>query len=469
MICLTVHSGISAKNILSVAFRIILAFMLGWLLTSCAAGNRQYHSSLSKIKAGKFKSSEITCKSLQPLLEYPRIKSPGIVPDKVLKNRTSVINNFTLRKNSRLITYPAQKNKGVHEEPAGVLVSDIVDPYPASAGIFFQFSSNEFLTCPQIPIINKFAAFSVNPEPDLNLQYLEAVGASGETVSNKPPVIITHTETNLPVKRNGLLLYLSAIASGMLLFGLNQKYGKRMDGLKLWAAKNPWKTRFITGGVDILLGTVGYYAGKNLAANGIYTSEISTGVLTVLFLTAALFYPVRKTVASHHTKKTISDLIMIMSAFLVMTNTGNQNINIKPTMFGVMNINSIYRQKNTLTSVNSGRHAQSQSISFTYDPETIFKNTAYQSPSQKENQVKSPEEKKEKTNRIVMSILAVILCVALGFLLLMACCGIWCNGMEFLAILLGVVGGALIIWILYKLLNKINRPKAKITPVSYNI
>jgi len=245
---------------------------------------------------------------------------------------------------------------------------------------------------------------------------------------------------------------MTALSAGLFLLAGFKKTHNYTAGITLWAARNPWKTRFLIGGMHIILGAAGFYFGKNLAAEGVHFSYLSKDIFLATFLTSALFYPLKGSSGRSIIRQKSHDLAMILSAFLLMVNAGNLDINMRPSLTGIINVRT-NAQKNAFVSGDKIQPAGQQLVI-----------------QAKQDETAAPQkEKTGKGKKIILNILVVLLSVALAFGLFMLCCGIWCNGMEVLAVLLGLVGGALLIWVLTKVLESINNPKTKSTRETVNI
>jgi len=161
-----------------------------------------------------------------------------------------------------------------------------------------------------------------------------------------------------------------------------------------------------------------------------------------------VLYPVKNTsikLFKHsYLRQKAFDLALAISGFMLMVNAGNDP-GMRASLTSMVSFNS-HEQQN-MNMVNAHKQAPGQLLYYQNEKQVQDEQTAAQ--------------KKEKTRKISLTILAVLGAVVLGFLLAAAACGLACNGMEALAYVVGIGGGILLITLAFLAIKSIWHPKNK--------
>ena len=253
-----------------------------------------------------------------------------------------------------------------------------------------------------------------------------------------------------PFQKNETFILMMAILAGLIPLGAIRATPKLASNISFWAATNPWKTRFMSAGIQIALGAAGVVLGEKLAYNGIHFSTLSKDVLLGAFLTSSVLYPVKNTSIrlfkhSYIRQKTF-DLALALSGLMLMVYAGND-----PVM------------RASLTNMVSFKSHEQQNVNMMNDNSQAPKQLVYYQ-NNKQLQNEQPAPRKKEMNRgmkDLLSFLIVLAALGLGFLLAVASCEIYCNGMVGLSFLVGIGGGVLLIILAVGLIKSIWHPKPK--------
>ncbi|MBA2500508.1 MAG: hypothetical protein H0V30_12335 [Chitinophagaceae bacterium] len=240
-----------------------------------------------------------------------------------------------------------------------------------------------------------------------------------------------------------------------------------MRKISYWARRHIMLTRLLIGLLYIVINLLGLFLGDLL-----FSADI---ILTILFIylpigllfTGVLIYPSKERKNSYknfYRQQKTADLLLAVSTFLFIVYGGN----------------SINR-----TSYNSFSGAYA--ITFSHAPPTSVASTAIAHPdASADKMIKKPLSKKElrknlkskwkefrkqykestKGEKAALIILSIIIAVGLVYLMAALSCGIACSGSEGLAIVVGILGTGLIIFLLVRVIQRINRgPRVKTDPV----
>jgi len=248
-------------------------------------------------------------------------------------------------------------------------------------------------------------------------------------------------------KRESFILFI-ALLFGLIPLGLIKANPKLAANISFWAAMNPWKTRFMFAGIQAGLIATGLILGERLAYNGIHFSNVSKDLLIGAFLTSSLLYPVKHTsiklLKHSYLRQKAFDLTLAVSGFMLMVAAGND-----PVMRG--------SYTKMISFINPGYENRIENLR--PEPKQLL---YYQNDGQQIKEQAVPDkEDKTRRKKTLATIFASLGFLALGFLVAGAACSLSCNGMEGLAYLVGIGGGALIIGLWIYAIKSIWHPKPK--------
>jgi hypothetical protein len=271
----------------------------------------------------------------------------------------------------------------------------------------------------------------------------ESTNETGVSILN---AVRTDQTQKTPFRNRETFFLMMALLAGLIPLAAIKATPKLAANISFWAAKNPWKTRFMFAGIQIAMGTAGVLLGERLADNGVHFSDLSRDLLVGAFLTSSLLYPVKyssiKFFKHSYLRQKAFDLALALSGFMLMVNAGND-----PGM------------RATLTKMVGLKSPVQQNMNMLNDHSQVSKQLLYyQNDKQIQDEQKLPKNK-ERNRENLYTILTVVAAIVLGFLLALGACGIYCNGMVGLAFLVGFGGGGLLIWLMILTIRSIRHPK----------
>ena len=235
-----------------------------------------------------------------------------------------------------------------------------------------------------------------------------------------------------------------------------------MRNISVWAKQHPWHARIIIVISFLLLGTIGILSGHMLGNLGVSLPLLFLLCFAAVYAFAFISYPRKKEKGmAYYRKQKTCDLLLAGSTFFMILFLGNH-----PER--VFRYPSPFSAAMASIPVNPG-----DSMQHSYKPISVF---AKSMKGEDGKLLKWKERKKllkEQVNAIKKSggmsqkaqtgliILSVI--VALGLLALVGAlaCNISCNGSEVAAVIVGVGGAALIIFLLILVIRKLSGKRKK--------
>ncbi|MGE5107222.1 MAG: hypothetical protein ACM3H8_06740 [Sphingobacteriales bacterium] len=233
-----------------------------------------------------------------------------------------------------------------------------------------------------------------------------------------------------------------------------------MKKISFWARKNYWAARILIIIIKLLLIGIGIYTGQNLKSLGIFFSPFIFYFTVAVLLLAALYYPgtrQKKALAwkAFYIKQKAFDLTAITASFILILfivnyqnrtelNTELQasfhgkKVNQKPTAEEILSSLS-YRDKSSLTRT---------------EKKVLKKEFKVQLGVYLKSKVTG---NKKDGDKAALTILAIIVAIGLAILLAFLACSLSCSGNDGLAVVVGIVGLAAIIWLLIYVIKKINQ------------
>lgn len=229
-------------------------------------------------------------------------------------------------------------------------------------------------------------------------------------------------------KSNALFLLLAGLlgAATLSIFG---KHFKEPQKISYWALFHRKKAVSILVVAQTLVCGLGLFLGKTLAEMGLQTSELSTNILLGLSAVIIFFFPKRKALSgifkNSYRKQRLFSILLTLTGFLLMANVSDR----------------AYFEKDLSPVISKAFHKTDNSVN---DHKTIVSNgTISQVPNDE------PQSDPKLGVKILLTIVAIILFLALGFGIGLLSCSLYCNGQGFLATIVAVGGGigALVLFI----------------------
>lgn len=239
-----------------------------------------------------------------------------------------------------------------------------------------------------------------------------------------------------------------------------------MYRISLWGRQHIWTTRFLIVAIYVMLNVTGFLLGEQLAANGIYLSQTHFYIGTALVLAGFFAYLSKKSKKDfkHFYRFHKScDALLVSGTFVLLVCLAQPQSLPQPWMGLQANATIV------TTPANSEPNAQAKQSIFRKVANGAIKwlgiDKAIQKKIQKNWQRLQYEYKRSSDGgKIALIVLTILVAVALSFLVIGLACNLSCNGSDAAAILVGVLGMGLIIFLSVKVINRINRgprqPKA---------
>ena len=237
-----------------------------------------------------------------------------------------------------------------------------------------------------------------------------------------------------------------------------------------WAKRNPWTTRILIVSSHLLLTLFAILLGLILTNLGISIPGYIFLTACLMFSIGLIIYPmkaekkVRYSKIQFYQRQKLADLMLAGATFIMMLQLGNDYFNseLKP----VQKVWSI--------------SAQACYVKVT-QPETEA--SAIENPTEKqvEKNITSRKEKRSTLQSKVkallspinmnseggktgLGILLIIGSIGLLFLVVALACDLSCSGAEGAAVMVGILGGAAIIFLLLKAFKMMGKKKSDATP-----
>ena len=243
-----------------------------------------------------------------------------------------------------------------------------------------------------------------------------------------------------------------------------------MRKISLWAYHHLWPARIAITLIKLSLVSLGIFIGFNL--NDIHYSlppvffySSSIALLVVTFL-----YPHRKNNTRYFSKKQfylyqkISDIVAGTCSFILVVAVVNHEYRVITCDPAYASLPSKrINQKPTAAEILSSLQYRDKSDLKRFEKRILKREFEKQLGIYLTSKLKNDNNKAEKAALIILAIVAA---VGLTFLLAALACDISCSGNDGLAILVGVVGFAAIVWLLLiaiRAINKSHKEKVKET------
>ena len=240
-----------------------------------------------------------------------------------------------------------------------------------------------------------------------------------------------------------------------------------MKNISIWASRHKWPARFIIIGSFFILNFIGLFLGDVLTQSQITIPSLWIYAISFIFFAGFITYPSKKQKSkykNYYKKQKSSDLLLISTTFLLIICFGNHyHLSKNQSPFGFTYVNA------TALTVITNPELNKASI----DPSPKKKTSLIKNWKKKlkENIKTIRREYKDATpgERAALIVLSIIVALGLFLLVLSASCSLSCSGSDGAAILVGILGTGLIIFLLVKVIKRINRggpkkPKAEPQP-----
>lgn len=232
-----------------------------------------------------------------------------------------------------------------------------------------------------------------------------------------------------------------------------------MKKISFWACHHRFQARLLILLIYIFLNGIGLFLGDVLFSSGITIPAFLIYATCFAFVLACGIYPLKKDKAHYknfYRRKKLTDLLLSATTFFLIISFGNHYNNTRAIL------SSPYQSVYALESNPAPTYFNEK---FNKAEPGVKKKSGIKSLKQKlrENIRLLRKEYKNSSNgeKTALIILSILVAIALLFLLAALSCSIACGGAEGAAIVVALLGTALIIFLLAKVIKGINRGKPK--------
>jgi hypothetical protein len=228
-----------------------------------------------------------------------------------------------------------------------------------------------------------------------------------------------------------------------------------MKNISIWASRHKWPARFIIIGSFFILNFIGLFLGDALTVSQITIPSFWIYAIGFIFFAGFITYPSRKQKSkyrNYYNRQKSADLLLVTTTFLLIICFGNHyHLPKNQSPFGFT-----YANASALTVIT---HPQLHKAPI--DPSPKKKTSLIKKWKSKfrENIRTIRREYKDATpgERAALIVLSIIVALGLFLLVLSASCSLSCSGSDGAALLVGLLGTGLIVFLLVKVIKRINR------------
>ena len=230
-----------------------------------------------------------------------------------------------------------------------------------------------------------------------------------------------------------------------------------MKKISRWASRHKWPARLLIVISFIFLNCLGLFLGNALTVSQFTIPSLWIYATAFIFITGFITYPSRKQKGSYknfYKSQKISDFVLVSTTFLLVIGFGNHyhlQKNQSPFQFA-------YANATELTAINKSSSRESSII-----PKKKKSLIKTWKSKLKENIRKIKKEYKDASpgERTALIILSIIVALGLLFLVLSISCSLSCAGSDGAALVVGLLGTGLILFVLTRVIKRINRGRPK--------
>ena len=233
-----------------------------------------------------------------------------------------------------------------------------------------------------------------------------------------------------------------------------------MYQLSIWARHHVWTTRFLYVLLYLLLNLTGWLLGEQLAAVGVHLTQAIFYTGAVLLLLFFFAYPAKskRKKRRFYLHQKSCDAGLITATFILIVCLA-QPQSLPPAW---LSLSVPAQATEVVIPVNEKPAAQQKKSIFRKLANGAIQWLGIDKSIQKrvqKNLLRLKKEYRDSTEgeKIALIILSVLIAIALLGLLSALACNLSCNGSDGAAILVGVLGTGLIVFLLVKVIQRINR------------
>ena len=231
-----------------------------------------------------------------------------------------------------------------------------------------------------------------------------------------------------------------------------------MKRISFWAYHHKWTARFLIVFSLFIINCIGLFLGDALVVAKFIVPSLWVYGLAFLFIVAFVNYPAKKEKSRYqnfYRRQKGSDLLLLSTTFLLIINYGNHyqlQRNQSPFHFTYASASEIRENSLSATEI--------PIVPSTKKKPSLIKQWK---KKLKENIRTIRKEYKEASpgERAALIVLTLIVALALLFLVLNLSCSLSCSGSDGAALVVALLGTALIVFFAVRVIKRINRGKPR--------
>ena len=238
-----------------------------------------------------------------------------------------------------------------------------------------------------------------------------------------------------------------------------------MRSISLWAKSHIWQARMLIVTSYLLLNIIGIYTGRLLKDINVMLPEGCFSIATIIFISIWILYPSgkhsRERIAKKisYTRRKSYDVILISITFVMIVYAGNnsERLFLKTNTASAAFIIPVVRDTSEINNpLIKNFVARIKSID-------VSKLSQREKIRMLKNQVRIIKHDKalSKAEKTLLIILSIIVACSLFLLVGALSCNIACAGSEGLSILVLLAGTFLIVFLLVRIIKRINHPRVQ--------
>jgi hypothetical protein len=200
-----------------------------------------------------------------------------------------------------------------------------------------------------------------------------------------------------------------------------------------------------------MMGLAGLMLGTKLANMGTHFSDLSKSIVAATFFTSVLLYPVRRSrirlIKRTYFRQKVHDLVLFLSGFMFMVYAGNY----------------YSRQINSLTNLAGKQDYLELQVYVQLEKDQLHDPTVFLQYAnlEQDEPAKPPKDGWSNGQKVFLTILTFMASIGLGYGVAALSCELSCSGLNGLAIIVAILGAALIAFLFYISMKAIFSPKHK--------
>ena len=240
-----------------------------------------------------------------------------------------------------------------------------------------------------------------------------------------------------------------------------------MRKISTWARRHIMLTRFLIGLLYIVLNLLALFLGDLLFFTNITLPVLFIYFPFALFFTGLILYPVKGRKHSYknfYFQQKSADLLLAVSSFLLVVYGGNALNKTSYTSFSGAYATSFSIPSNQQVKTKSNIESKEDSKPAVKKP--LSKKELKKKLKSKWKDFRKHYKESTKGEKTALIILSIIIAAGLLMLVGALSCELACAGSDGAAIAVGILGTGLIIFLLVRVIQRINRgPRVKTEPV----